>query len=117
LRDPTACCETPATARVAPADLDGDTDPDLAIIAGGAPLVGVWIVENTGMAVSADADGDGVPDECIDPADVNGDGVVDIIDLLALLSAWGPCPGCLEDVNGDGVVNIVDLLLVLAAFR
>jgi hypothetical protein len=25
------------------------------------------------------------------PADLNGDGVVDVFDLLALLEAWGPC--------------------------
>ncbi len=25
------------------------------------------------------------------PEDVNGDGVVDVLDLLAILSAWGPC--------------------------
>ncbi|MBT4767244.1 MAG: hypothetical protein HOO04_02665, partial [Phycisphaerae bacterium] len=25
------------------------------------------------------------------PADVNGDGVVDVNDLLAVISAWGPC--------------------------
>ena len=28
-------------------------------------------------------------DEC--PADVNGDTVVDVLDLLAVISAWGPC--------------------------
>ncbi len=26
------------------------------------------------------------------PEDVHGDGVVDVLDLLAVLSAWGPCP-------------------------
>lgn len=25
------------------------------------------------------------------PADVNGDGVVNVVDLLELLGAWGPC--------------------------
>ncbi|MDP7006568.1 MAG: GC-type dockerin domain-anchored protein, partial [Phycisphaerales bacterium] len=25
------------------------------------------------------------------PADVNGDGVVDVSDLLAIVDAWGPC--------------------------
>jgi hypothetical protein len=46
--------------------------------------------------------------------DVNGDGAVNIADLLALLAAWGPCAGCPADVNGDGTVNIVDLLTLLA---
>lgn len=50
------------------------------------------------------------------PADVNGDGAVNITDLLQLLAAWGPCGGCPEDTDGDGEVGIVDLLLVLAAW-
>lgn len=49
-----------------------------------------------------------------DPADINQDGQVDVVDLLALIAAWGPCPGCPEDVNGDGEVNVEDLLILLA---
>lgn len=51
------------------------------------------------------------------PADLNGDGVVDVSDLLILLSNWGQCPPgdeCLGDINNDGVVNISDLLILLA---
>ena len=47
------------------------------------------------------------------PGDVNGDGVVNVEDLLLLLAAWGPCEGCPEDINGDGVVNVEDLLTLL----
>ena len=47
------------------------------------------------------------------PGDVNGDGVVDVVDLLAVLAAWGPCPGCPEDLNDDDVVDVLDLLIVL----
>ena len=47
------------------------------------------------------------------PGDVNGDGVVNLEDLLLVLGAWGPCPACPEDINGDGVVNVLDLLIVL----
>ncbi len=50
------------------------------------------------------------------PADLNGDGVVDVIDLLAILGAWGPCPECPEDLNDDGVVDVIDLLEVLGAW-
>lgn len=50
--------------------------------------------------------------------DVNGDEVVNIIDLLALLAAWGPCSDpprpCPADVDGDGAVGISDLLALLA---
>lgn len=45
-------------------------------------------------------------------ADVNCDGVVNVSDLLAVISAWGPGNGR-PDINGDGVVNVTDLLLVI----
>jgi hypothetical protein len=48
--------------------------------------------------------------------DTDGSGVVDILDLLQLLSQWGPCPGCAGDVNADGMVGIQDLLVVLAGW-
>jgi hypothetical protein len=47
------------------------------------------------------------------PGDINGDGEVNVEDLLLLLAAWGPCEGCPEDINGDGVVNVEDLLMLL----
>jgi len=47
------------------------------------------------------------------PGDANGDGIVNVLDLLAVLAAWGPCPACPADVTGDGVVNVLDLLDVL----
>lgn len=50
------------------------------------------------------------------PADVNGDGWVDIDDLFAVLGGWGPCDGCPEDVNYDGVVDIDDVFEILAAW-
>ncbi len=51
------------------------------------------------------------------PADVTGDGTVDVLDLLAVLAAWGPCePDCPEDINGDGIVDVLDLLEVLSAW-
>ncbi len=61
--------------------------------------------------------------DCVaeNPGDVNGDGVVNITDLLAVIAAWGVCPvpaNCPADVApigaGDGVVNITDLLTVIS---
>jgi hypothetical protein len=50
------------------------------------------------------------------PADITGDGVVNVDDLLAVINAWGACPGCPADITGDGVVNVDDLLAVINAW-
>lgn len=52
--------------------------------------------------------------------DLNGDGAIAFADLLALLSAWGPCAGapaaCLADLDGNGAVTFADLLILLASW-
>lgn len=48
------------------------------------------------------------------PADVTGDAVVDVLDLLEVLSKWGGSGSA--DVNGDGIVDVLDLLAVLSAW-
>ena len=53
------------------------------------------------------------------PEDVNGDGTIDVLDLIDLLLCFGQpaTPGCeAEDVNGDGTVNVLDLIDLLLAF-
>ena len=55
-------------------------------------------------------------DDCTDPAipgDVNGDGMVNVTDLLAIMDVWGSCDGCPADLNDDGLVNVTDLLIVI----
>ena len=47
------------------------------------------------------------------PADLNGDGVVNIQDLVIIANAFGEAE---PDLNGDGVVNIQDLVIVANAF-
>jgi hypothetical protein len=49
-------------------------------------------------------------------ADVVADGVVNVLDFLAVLGAWGDGPGSAADVNGDGIVNVQDVLALLAAW-
>jgi hypothetical protein len=49
------------------------------------------------------------------PADLNGDGAVNGVDLTALLAAWGSSGGS-ADLNGDGTVNGIDLTALLAAW-
>jgi hypothetical protein len=52
-----------------------------------------------------------------DPADVNDDGVVDVLDLVAVITNWGTCPAppetCAADVDGDGVVGVLDIVAVI----
>jgi hypothetical protein len=101
----TADAQSPSTTRVwifrmeTQLDCDQDGVPNCQAIADGAP----------------DANGNGIPDSCECLADVSGNGVVDGIDLAALLGAWGST-GKGEfstDINGDGVVDGVDLATVL----
>lgn len=54
-------------------------------------------------------------------ADLDGDGMVDVQDLLQVLAAWGPCddpcpPACAPDLDGDCAVGTGDLLVVLAGW-
>ncbi len=50
------------------------------------------------------------------PADVNSDGVVNILDLVSVASSFGQTGKIRADVNGDSVVNILDLVLVANTF-
>lgn len=45
-------------------------------------------------------------------ADIDGDHLVNVMDLLQLISDWGSDGGP-SDVNADGSVNVADLLLVI----
>ena len=51
-----------------------------------------------------------------DASDVNGDGVVNILDLVKVSNAFSQRGRVPEDVNGDGIVNIQDLVWVSGAF-
>ncbi len=48
--------------------------------------------------------------------DITGDGIVDTLDFLDLLAAWGPNPGHPADFDGNGVVDTVDFLALLSAW-
>ena len=47
------------------------------------------------------------------PADADGSGTVDLGDVMAVLTSWGPCEGCPADVTGDGTVDVEDLVAVI----
>ena len=54
-------------------------------------------------------------DEFTPPGDLDGDGVVNAVDLAILLGNWGPVPPNepAADLNGDGMVNAADLAILL----
>ncbi|MCH8165013.1 MAG: FG-GAP repeat protein, partial [Planctomycetes bacterium] len=83
-------------------------------ISGETAIVGAYFDDdngsNSGSAYLFDAAG--TPGKC--PWDLNGNGSVGILDLLALLAAWGTDPGGPPDFDGDGTVGILDLLTLLA---
>jgi hypothetical protein len=50
-------------------------------------------------------------------ADLTGDCLVDINDLLQCIEAWNnSCDACPEDLDGDGLVTVHDLLIIIAAW-
>ena len=64
----------------------------------------------------ADLDGDMfLKVETKSPADVNGDGTVNILDLTLVAQGFGT-GDLTADVNGDGVVNVFDLVFVANQF-
>ena len=65
---------------------------------------------------SEDKNENGIPDECECPADLTGDGKIDIHDVFAVLAQWGTCDDCPEDLNDDGKVNIDDIFIILGAW-
>ena len=80
-------------------------------------LTGVSDACDIADGTSNDTNGNGIPDECERQAcawDLDNSGDVGILDLLALLAAWGADPGGPPDFDGDGTVGILDLLTLLA---
>ncbi|MCH2132983.1 MAG: hypothetical protein MK116_04450 [Phycisphaerales bacterium] len=64
---------------------------------------------------SQDQDGNGVPDECESTCegDADGDGDADVDDALAVIGGWGQTGESDADLNGDLVVDVEDLLQML----
>ncbi len=56
----------------------------------------------------------------LQPGDLDGNGDVNVSDLLAILGAWGPCAdcdppsACPADIDGDCEVGVLDLLAILS---
>jgi hypothetical protein len=89
------------TRAVIAADFDSDGAVDLgsaSVLGGGFPFGEVSVLFNRRSA-------------CL--GDLSGDDIVDVVDLLQLLAAWGTSGG---DVDGDGDTDVADLLALLAAW-
>ena len=73
----------------------------------------VWAVFRT------DLDDDGTDEDgsasvkSTDIHDVNGDGVINILDFVAVANGFGRTE---PDINGDGIVNILDLVIIAGEF-
>jgi hypothetical protein len=50
------------------------------------------------------------------PWDLNGDGEVNVLDLIELVMSFGPCENCPADFNDDGIVNVLDLITLIMNF-
>ena len=49
------------------------------------------------------------------PADVDGDGVVGVNDLVAVIVAWGTADSA-ADIDGSGTVGVDDLVFVVSSW-
>ena len=77
--------------------------PPLSIQSPSMAIDGDWI-DNGGNTIT-----DECPPEC---PDINGDGIVNVNDLLMLIGNWGSSTN-IGDVNFDGIVDVTDLLMVV----
>lgn len=73
------------------------------------------VIDDDGQTHQFDLEQGSPPFVCSCPADFNGDGVVDGVDLGALLATWGVADS-VGDLDGDGVVGAGDLGAMLAAW-
>ena len=94
---------------------DGDGQFDVEIDPFDPPCGCVITVSDSVSSVDVTVDG------CAPtaPGDITGDGVVNVLDLIELLSclyqsAGGECE--VADINGDGDVNVLDLIELLLSF-
>lgn len=59
-----------------------------------------------------------VLDEAQSPraGDVDGNGMVNVADLLGVITSWGDCPCCAADIDGNDRVDVADLLTVITTW-
>ena len=88
------------------------------------PANGIWVELNAFFedeATCAATNGNAyfAPEACVVcPADVNGNGAIEVSDVLMVLSDFGCASDCntMTDLDGDGSITVADVLTVLSAF-
>ena len=73
----------------------------------------VWAVFSTTQDDDDSNEGESASVKSADIQDVNGDGVINILDLVAVANGFGKTE---PDINGDGIVNILDLVIIAKEF-
>jgi hypothetical protein len=108
--DLSTCCEFPSlpgeqfeiiSGLVAEGEFDSVQHNDI----GGLDLEVIYLADSVVVEVV-------IPDEPC-PADFDGDGIVDVLDLVTLISAWGTPDA---DTDGDGTTGVTDLVELLNAW-
>lgn len=118
-----------------PIDLDGNGQFDDNVFVGGTGVTAVAFAANDLLitddgiihviVILRDGAGTNLGDAYLQinvnmapcPADTDDSGSVDVLDLLAVINGWGPCPAkgpCPGDIDGCGVVDVQDLLAVIS---
>ena len=73
----------------------------------------VWAVFRTDLDDDGSDGGGNASVKSADGRDVNGDDLINILDLVAVANGFGKTE---PDINGDGIVNILDLVVIARAF-
>ena len=83
------------------------------------PNLGTNAVEVSAVGIESPATFYAIADSELPPttADVNNDGLVNILDLILIASSFGQSGQNDADVNGDRVVSILDLVLAAGMFE
>ena len=107
------------------ASLTGETNGDgtlakltfkvIAVKASTLTLSDVLLTDNEGIGYVPSVENAEITEPTGLKGDVNGDGIVNIQDLVLVAANLGKTGQNAADVNGDGIVNIQDLVLVAGA--
>jgi hypothetical protein len=65
---------------------------------------------------SLDENNNGIPDECDCTGDINGDGAVNVTDIIALIVEWGSTESIICDLDSDGVVGVGDIISLVSVW-